>query len=533
MKAIYSFLISLLFFLTLMGCRKLKEETYSVLSNYSNETEVNSAIIGVYQTFFVGYPTQMELLSMLESGHRYSTYGNYGDPLYNYPFYNHAVTTQEPGLTHTWTMLYRMINNANEVIETVPVIMSNQPISDTLQAEARFLRAWAYFTLTQLWGEVPLHLESTKSIVDPSVLYKERSPVADVYKAIEDDLLFCIDKLPPNRQRQDLGRVTRASAMGMLGKVYLTSAGKPLNKVENYQKAVNILDDFIQQSDAGIINAGLLPNYGDIFSTHNEMNREVLFAFRASATSTSQNNATIYPWFLGSHGCYPQSPGDFQPTQFGLRWDILRLFEPEGEDSRLMDGIGGKYPSLSDPFVNGVPDTVYYDTTLSAYRLTSNPGFRAGGGLGYTKWKSLDRFIGGPAGFQKDWIILRYADALLCLAEALNETDKPGLALNYINQVRNRSGASSCPNVMYPNTDKLSVRQLIRDERLRELVGEGTTIPDIRRWGTLEEEINAMVQQQFAAGRIKPNYDPKLELFPIPFSEISTNPKLLPQNPGW
>jgi len=521
------------------GCRKLNEETYSVLSSYSNETEVNAAVTGVYQTFFLNYPQTQGLVSMLESGNRYSTFGSFGDTYWNTPYYDYVVTPQEATLADNWKMFYKMINNANEVIEAVPGVVADQAKAEGYIAEARFLRGWAYFMLTQLWGEVPLHLQATKSLSDRSAIYKPRAPIADIYKAVEEDLLYAVGKLPPTRATAQLGRATRAAAMGLLGKVYLTMAGKPLSQAAAYQKAADILNTLVQQAQNGTVNAGLLTTYGDIFSTRNEMNKEVLFAFRGSANSSSQSNGTIFPWIMGSHGCYPTGSGQFQPQMYGLRWDILRLFENTGADTRLRDGIGGRYPSLSDPQVNGVADTVYYDTTLFVYRLKSNPAFMVGFpgivkiGLGYTKWKSQDGYIGSPSGFQKDWIVLRYADVLLCLAEALNELDQPGTALNLVNQVRQRAGASACPNVQYPGTDKIAVRALIRDERTRELIGEGTTIPDIRRWGTLEEEMNAMRADQFFVGRVKPAYNARFQLYPVPFAEIATNSQLLPQNPGW
>lgn len=531
--------IILLLAFMVQGCRKLKEETYSVLSSYSNETEVNAAVTGVYQAFFLNYPQTQGLISMLESGNRYSTFGSFGDTYWNTPYYDYVVTAQETTLADNWKMFYKMINNANEVIEAVPGVITDQVKADGYVAEARFMRGWAYFMLTQLWGQVPLHLESTKSLADRSAVYKSRSPIADIYQAIEADLLYAVDKLPPTRETAQLGRATRAAAMGLLGKVYLTMAGNPLNLTANYQKAATILGELVQLAQNGTVNAGLLPNYGDVFSTRNEMNKEVLFAFRGSANSSSQSNGTIFPWIMGSHGSYPTGSGQFQAQMYGLRWDIMHLFENTGTDTRLRDGIGGRYASLSDPLVNGVRDTVYYDTTIYAYRLKSNPAFVVGFpgivkiGLGYTKWRSEDPYIGSPSGFQKDWIVLRYADVLLCLAEALNEGDQPGQALNLVNQVRQRAGASACPNAMYPGSDKASVRALIRDERTRELIGEGTTITDIRRWGTLEQEMNAMIPEQFFIGRVKPTYNARFLLYPVPFAEISTNAQLLPQNPGW
>ncbi len=534
-------LFTIILFATLLGqgCKKLDEETFSVLSSYSNETEVKAAVTGMYQTFFSNYSQTQGLISMLESGNRYSTFGEFGDTYGNTPYYDYTVTPQEATLSSNWKMFYKMINNANEVMVAVPEIIKDQATADAYIGEARFLRGWAYFMLTQLWGEVPLHLEPTRSLANTASIYKPRSPISEVYNVIVADLEFAKSNLPNTRPGNELGRATKAAAMGMLGKVYLTMAGKPLNAAGYYQKAADELNQMTQLVNNGTFNTSLLPKYEDVFSTRNEMNNEVLVAFRGSANSSSQSNGTIFPWIMGSHGCYPTAAGQFQAQMYGLRWDIMRLFEKNGSDVRLRDGIGGRYASLSDPNVNGVADTVYYDTATFVYRMKSNPNRVFGFlgivkiGLGYTKWKSLDSWIGSPAGFQKDWIVLRYADVLLCLAEALNETNQPGQAMTLINQVRQRSGASACPNAMYPATDQASVRQLIKEERVRELIGEGTSITDIRRWGTLQSEMAAFRADQFFVGRVMPSYNAKFELYPVPFSELSTNPLLLPQNTGW
>ena len=367
------FIVIFSFILVGQGCKKLDEKTYSVLSSYSNEKEVKAAVTGMYQTFFSSYPQTQGLISMLESGNRYSTFGEFGDTYWNTPFYDYTVTPQEATLSSNWKMFYKMINNANEVMVAVPEIITDQTTANAYIGEARFLRGWAYFMLTQLWGDVPLHLEPTRSWANTSSVYKARSSVSEVYDAVVSDLEFAKNNLPNTRPNSELGRVTKAAAIGLLGKVYLTMAGKPLNAAGYYQKAANELTELVQLVNNGTVNVGLLPKYEDVFSTRNEMNKEVLFSFRGSANSSSQSNGTIFPWIMGSHGCYPLAPGQFQAQMYGLRWDIMRLFEKDVDDIRLREGIGGRYASLSDPHVNGVADTVYYDTTSFVFRMKNNP----------------------------------------------------------------------------------------------------------------------------------------------------------------
>lgn len=517
------------------ACKKLDEQPYSVLSAWTKPSDIESAIVGIYQAFFVnGWEQTLTFLTMQEVGHQYSSYGSFGDGYKNDPYYTYQLTNQENSILQNWQMLYVMINRANEIIDGVPKVISNPEEANVYISEAKCLRGWAYFMLTQFWGKVPLHIHPTQSLADPSQIFKGNASIESIYELIESDLQFAADYLPKVRPTGLLGRVTRASALGLLGKVYLTMAGHPLNKTDGYQKSVNTLSQLVELVRKDSIPATLLKNYADIFSVNNEMNREILFAFRGSANTSSQANGTIWPWLWVSYGMCPASNGNFQAHMYGLRWDIMRLFEKE--DIRLRDGIGGYYDNLADPAFNGAADTVYYDTlALFCYRFKSDPGKTVGGaniGLGYTKWRSTREWVGYSGGYQKDFIVLRYADVLLCLAEALNETGRTQDALEYVNKIRDRVGASEIPNVQYPLTDQISLRQAIRDERRRELVGEGTTIMDIRRWGTLQDEMSTFRQNQFTPGRLLPVYKPKFELYPIPFAEITGNP-LLVQNTGW
>jgi len=115
---------------------------------------------------------------------------------------------------------------------------------------------------------------------------------------------------------------------------------------------------------------------------------------------------------------------------------------------------------------------------------------------------------------------------LLCLAEALNETGQTAQAVPLLNRVRARANASE-----YSVGSQDEVRSEIRKERRLELTGEYTTVYDIRRWGTLKDEIAAMNPAQILNNALA-SYSAKLELYPIPQKELDANPNLK-QNPGW
>jgi hypothetical protein len=152
-------------------------------------------------------------------------------------------------------------------------------------------------------------------------------------------------------------------------------------------------------------------------------------------------------------------------------------------------------------------------------------------GIGYTKYiADQPRVATSVRGFQNDWIVLRFSDVLLSHAEALNEDGQTSAAIPFLNEVRQRAGAA--PIAL--TTTQLPLKQIIREERMRELVGEYTSIFDIRRWGTLEIEMANLRSDQYTnADQTVPVFESKFYLYPIPISQIQANPNLLPQNPGW
>ena len=537
-------------FTLLTGCKKdLVETPYGVFGELTTPANIDAATVGIYQAVENGggiFQTNF-FFPMVETGHRYSSYGSNGENIGNREFYRYIYTANTPAITNTWAALYRMVNRSNEVIEAAQANLKDSAVAVPLIAEARFLRGWAYFVLTQLYGPVPLHLKATATSTDQASIYLSRSPIDKVYEQIVADMEYAAgtygngtSRLPRTRPVAQLGRVTAGTALGMLGKVYLTMAGKPLNNTSAYTSAVNTLFSLISQKAS--YGTGLLPkgSFQQIFTVANEMNGEILFALRSYANATNIVSGSYFANVMAPIASSVDADMYTQTPNYGLRWDILRLFEPG--DVRSKAGVGGAYPdmrSTSIITVNGaqVRDSLVYDT-LTQFRYvrkslpssSPTPG-TSRYGLGYTKYTAdVGRATTNPRTYNNDWIILRYADVLLMYAEALNETGQTALAFAPLNEVRLRAGASA----IAATTTQTVLRQIIRDERMRELVGEFTSVFDIRRWGTLKEEMDNYRADQLTVGDpTLPVFDPKFYLYPVPADQLIANPKLAPQNPGW
>src|SRR5690606_23002786 len=148
------------------------------------------------------------------------------------PVYNNNPTPSYYNARDAWNGPYGVIKNANFLLEYLP----NAPLDETkrnqLTAEARMLRAYAFFDLVQLFGDIPMPTKVAPSYSD---LQLPRTPQKEVYDLIVEDLLFAESHLPETAPQQ--GRVYQRVATALLARVYLTMAGNPLNLTEYYVQA--------------------------------------------------------------------------------------------------------------------------------------------------------------------------------------------------------------------------------------------------------------------------------------------------------
>jgi hypothetical protein len=390
-----------------------------------------------------------------------------------------SIDANEAITDDLWQNGYEGVFRANIVLQEVPKITSiPQAVRDRMVGEARFLRALYYFQLTNNFGEIPL--VTTADPADPSKAAIAKSPVTDVYKLIVDDLTQAMTLLPGSYAAADVGRATKWAAQALLGKVYLFSKNYPL--AETNLKAV---------IDGGPFT--LLPNFSDLLIKDN--NAESIFEIQFADIS-GQGTSRIT-------NDYPQGQGGFAnllPTQ-----SLVNEFETYAGPT----AINGRDPRLFySIFRQGDP----YDAVSPTFQATWTP-------TGYSRKKGMFPVIrtnNGNLGL--NFPIIRLADVLLMYAEAANENNKPLLALDAINKVRDRPSVKMPPVVA---VTKAQIFAAIVHERRVELAFEYHRLDDLRRWGLAQQYLGPLGYTS-----------PKNQYFPIPQQELQTNPKLV-QNPGY
>lgn len=408
-----------------------------------------------------------------------------------------------PQLAHGvwWTNFYRGINRANAVMANVGRTGLEPELEEQKIAEARFLRGFYYFNLVKGFGGVLLHLEETINFSDESVK-KPRATIEEVYAVIIEDFQYAESRLPNQWNGENKGRATSGAAKAFLGKVYLNMAGKPLEQEDKYQLAVDNLKEVVNSGDYM-----LQENFGDIFELDNEFNSEIIFA---RPNIRENGSGTVLTFMAGvPNTAFANRNGQYQ---FGFFPDFYNSYNEE--DFRRDTTLLFNYVDA-----DGRPVT---------YNDPANPPLPFGGynepqGIGFGKLEDSQNEVSAFA-HDNDIIYMRYADVLLMLAEALNETGQSQEALTYINRVRERAGLEDITV-----TDQSELLEIIKQERKWELAGEYQEYPDLQRWGDIQESVPGNPASQRIIGL---SYSPFMELLPIPQNQLDANENLV-QNPGY
>ena len=445
------------------------------------------------------------------------------------------ITVEHPYPATIWLCAYSAIGSANLVVSKVPGISSMDPaLRDRVVAEARYLRATHYFTLVRLFGDVPLRLEP----VDPQgELAIARTPAAEVYRAIIDDLTFASEKLPVNYAGvagPNVGRATRGAALALLAKVHLQYGAVHGGGATSFNAAAAAAKRVM---DSGQYR--LMPDFSTIFALNNEMNAEVVFAVQLTRVSGLGGRLAqhVAPQNSGLSGV--QAGG----ASFYPEWPFYR--EWSTQDKRRAATVLTTYVHPTRGSLTWTRPMA--GTTAQITTFLRDVFGTQGGGPFFSKY--LDPQATTGAGDENDIILIRYSDVLLTYAEALNEASGPTAeAYAAVNLVRTRAGLAP----LAAGLSQGAFRDAVHLERRYEFVLEGHTYFDMQRhweWSKARVERHMRLGLPVAEGGEGLNVAPwvnsvpkigpsggkvgdKYRFFPVPSAARATNP-LLTQIPGW
>jgi hypothetical protein len=396
-----------------------------------------------------------------------------------------------------WTGYFTLISKANIALDQIrnnKDIVATPEVKVQSEAEARFLRAYAYFNLVRFFGRVPIIDSAFTNAASQSNV--PQSSATTVYGFIETDLQFAAGNLPPNWDAKFVGRATKGAANGLLAKVYLTQ--------KKWSLAMSTANLVITSGQYD-----LTTPYDKIFREEGENSKESVFEVQATATpAIPVNNGVQYAQIQGVRGAGA--------------WDI---------------GWGWNTPSsqLEAEYETGDPrknrTIMYTSTATTTYQTLYGENIPVGlpnpryNNKVYTN-PALRASIGNRFGYWMNVRLLRYADVVLMYAEAANELNNTAEALAKLEMVRARARAGN--NAILPpvtTTDQALLREAIRKERRIELAMEHDRFWDIVRWGIAQAVLHAAGKTNFNETRDV--------LLPIPQTQIDLSKGVLTQNFGY
>jgi len=422
--------------------------------------------------------------------------------------------------TEPWQELYKSIARCNNIINRV----TEEGIPDTdtrnkLVGQAYFLRAFDYWYLVNLYGNVPLITE----LPDLDDLLVNQAPAGDVWNQIIADLEMAETMLPATWSGNDAGRVTSGAATALKGKSYLYMG--------QWANAHNTLDDLVGRYS-------LLPAamYGENFTTTNENNQESVFELQFLGQTTFVWGSDIPGTGTMGNFHIDYAPRSKSPdrSHFVNPW-LKELFESNSDVVRRNETLVYDYPGatgyggvdfitdFSTPDPDGITDLEHAAVAGVEAIFTKKYA-----GMDVGSRDDVD-FLGTNVG--NNWRVIRYSDVLLMLAEALNEDGQTVQAGMYVDMVRERANISTISGLGFSQDQ---MRKAIIDERAMELAGEGHRFFDLVRWGLADDYLGATSlhgthPKSLSGGVFESG---KHELVWIPNSEIDANSNLK-QNPGY
>ncbi len=413
----------------------------------------------------------------------------------------HEWSPVSPGqINGSWEWAYRVIAGANINLAALEESTLDVEGKEAIIGELRMLRAFAYFWLMDMFGNVPIITEDTPAGNPPQNTRQE------VYAFVEKEITEALPSLKDEAGVVAYSRFTKGAANAMLAKLYLNAevyTGTP-----QWQKALDAANA-VMSAEAGY---SLNPEYLENFAVNNGSNtdtyEENIFAIPYDKVLAGGMNMHMRTLHYAQGAAYGLSSNPW--NGFATRAEFYNMYSDE--DKRKAMWLEGPQPSASGDvitFVDAVDGKLkelnFTPQITSLEKAFGNEGVR---NVKYEVQRNNTR-----NDQDNDLVVLRYADVLLMKAEALLQLGQTAEALALVNEVRARAGV-----------DPLSTltSDILLEERGRELAWEGWRRNDLIRFG------------KYISGtwEFKNASEPYRDLFPIPSQQLSNNPNLK-QNPGY
>lgn len=461
-------------------------------SYYINTEDVEMSVRGCYNALYEdGYFGMMYLYTEVRSDNTTWQIPGANNGVY-YQFHDYTLRTDNTYLYTHYTGLYLCISRCNTVLAHIDdVAWSDSQRRAQLEAEVRFLRALSYYYLVAQWGDVPC-ITRTFATKDEVQAATKRDPKARIYETIGTDLDYVLTSpLEEVNSAATVGRASKAAAAALYGKVLLTQAADEDFAADSEALVDKACEKLTYAWETRSFESLTEIDYASLWNLDSQKNCKE-HIFQVNYLSGNEQLGSEYAWRF-----QPEATTGLNSNKAGQGHNIFEqnlIDEFEAGDKRAVATYA--YYASAD---------IYYCT------------------------KYVDLVCGASGYGGNNWIVFRYADVLLMLAEAEYLQGNETSAVKRINEVRARAGLPDYDPDYVPSDPEETVRtvweQLIHERRC-EFAGENQRWFDLVRMYP-KEELIALMQSRNG------NFGEKDLLLPIPNTEYLLNPSGMYQNPGY
>ena len=501
--------------------------------SYESVEDIDQALIGVYGSM---RPLSLYYWQMSEC-HSDNVFVNSSRvrPASIVAHFESSFVLESSIVLDCWNNYFKLVAAANKFLDEIDHVdfsgynvrmatvgWTADKLKEHYKAEARFLRAFAYFDLVRFFGRVPAPTHELS--VEEGFNLKQSEPQDVYHNIIIPDLQYAVEHLeyiPYNYlAKQRLERVTKPAAQAMLGRVYLTLSGFPY--YESYETEATELFKIIIDYSAAHSNKWWAPNMTEWNKQwiHENDNKYPIFEIQYAMTQGMGNPMT------------PYCSGDMQPyTDWAKKGflvadvsmitpdDLIKHFTTEPET----DADGNEYVDQRGPMTFSgfeLNEQGEYDegTEGNQFNIKFIEYIKKRATLGYA---TIDDQMVDRTCWPQNFPIIRFEDVLLMYAELVGPTTDGYAA---INRIRTRAGLPALSGLSADD-----FQQAVRRERQYELAGEGQRWHDLVRWNVYVDTMKKVYADTPYAAFVKA----ESYLYPIPWVQMKVREGLYEQNPGY
>ena len=498
---------------------------------YKTETQIDQAMNGLYHVIN-NMPMYRWILGEVRSDNVWIEQDKVGG-VYDIAYFKNTETVSNSHVLNAWKLYGSIIANANQILNKIDEVpFTDEAVKNHYKGELRFIRALAYFDYVRFFGNVPI---STEPTTPEGVFSIHLSDTKTVYESlIVPDLEFAAENMLEVAKRYDgktdvvVGRATKMAAKALLGEVYITMAGHPINDESKKELAKNLFKEVIDYSEANNNKwwAADMEAWNKMW-LHEFNNKYFIFEIQcATDENSSQGNSmtslTVDTW-SGSY--YGGQKNQLRGGSFGYPYvepQLRKYLMQTNDNSEYIDQRCFNTVTVKDNNGKRIETNEFYYMKFWENKVKREA-------LGYTALSLPNKNNIWP----QDFPIIRYENVILYYAELLGKDE--GLA--YLNKTRTRAGLTAYTAADFASEEEY--QEAVMEERRIEMASEGIRWFDLVRTNKWQEKLKAMFTTDAPDSPMPSLADyannvlPFTYIYPIPQQQLQIREGLYDQNPGY